>query len=479
MNILLLLTLCRVSDAWSIEHLTAVLGETVTISCNYPEMFKSKPKCLAKRFDDSHTIVVSTTESPKGRFSISDDRMSNTMSVNIINVTQEDSGDYSCKVMKGNTLKWIYLEIIARPSSTLKPTTYRHTSPLGTAFTSKGQFTRSSSTLEPTTYRNTSVVQTAFTFDEQFSFAIITACFFIALILLGGLFMTKYRQRQHKTHAAITCCVDSACSGQKTTGGDDENDPPISRQLSLKDTGSYKCGEVDAWDVKIDLKVKTHQCCMEPKMMNTSLGKTVNINFNYPPEYEGKTKIFFKLFRQPSSGGKPVVEVARTHCQRGRFSISDDRESKDLSVRISDVREDDGGVYFCGVWNRGESLSYYSLFKEINLQVTVETTTEDPKRKVRSVSSGPVIITVCVCVTVLLIAGSALIYKLVHNKAQGSVSSSSHAGTNRTLLVALSLRTLLMDRQKQWGEGGMDKYAGRDGEREELSTQYQCLWMDP
>ncbi|XP_017539570.1 uncharacterized protein LOC108412160 [Pygocentrus nattereri] len=226
MNILLLLTLCRVSDAWSIEHLTAVLGETVTISCNYPEKFKSKPKCLAKRFDDSHTIVVSTTEAPKGRFSISDDRRSNTISVNIINVTQEDSGDYSCKVMKGNTLRWIYLEIIARPSSTLKPTTYRHTSPLGTTFTSKGQFTRSSSTLEPTTYRNTSVGQTAFTFDEQFSFAIITACFFIALILLGGLFMMKYRQRQHKTHAAITRCVDSACRGQKTTGGDDENDPP-------------------------------------------------------------------------------------------------------------------------------------------------------------------------------------------------------------------------------------------------------------
>ncbi|KAL7845215.1 hypothetical protein AOLI_G00234070 [Acnodon oligacanthus] len=207
----------------------------------------------------------------------------------------------------------------------------------------------------------------------------------------------------------------------------------ISRQLSSQDTGSYKCGEADVWDVKIDLKVKRNQCCMEPKRMNTSLGKTANINFNYPPEYEGKTKIFFKLFSQPSSGGKPVVEVVRTNLPRGRFSISDDRESKDLSVRISNVREDDGGVYYCGVWNRGESLSYYSLFKEINLQVTVEkTTTEDPKRKDQSVSSDLVVITVCVCVTVLLIGGSALIYKVVHNKTQGSVSSISHARTNRT-----------------------------------------------
>ncbi|KAL6482321.1 hypothetical protein MHYP_G00104010 [Metynnis hypsauchen] len=169
MKILLIFTLCRISDAWGIEHRTAVLGETVTISCNYPEKFKSKPKCFTKRFDNSHTTVVSTTESPKGRFSISDDRRSNTVTVNITDVTQEDSGDYSCKVMKGNTFRWIYLEIIGSP---------------------------------------------------------ITVCFFIALILLGGLSMTKYRWRQHKINAEITRCVDSACSAQKTTGGDDENDPP-------------------------------------------------------------------------------------------------------------------------------------------------------------------------------------------------------------------------------------------------------------
>ncbi|KAL7845216.1 hypothetical protein AOLI_G00234080 [Acnodon oligacanthus] len=173
MKILLIVTLCQVSDAWGIEHLTAVLGETVTISCNYPKKFNSKPKCLAKRSDDSHTTVVSTTESPKGRFSISDDRRSNTVSVNITDVTQEDSGHYSCKVMKGNdysTLRRIYLEIIDSP--------------------------------------------------------IIIVCFFIALMLLGVLSMMKYRQRQHKTNAVITRSVDSACSGQRTTGGNDENDAP-------------------------------------------------------------------------------------------------------------------------------------------------------------------------------------------------------------------------------------------------------------
>ncbi|KAL7851972.1 hypothetical protein SRHO_G00177570 [Serrasalmus rhombeus] len=41
--------------------------------------------------------------------------------------------------------------------------------------------------------------------------------------------------------------------------------------------------------------------------------------------------------------------IGTTETQKDRFSISDDRRSKVLRVRISDVREADGGVYFCRV----------------------------------------------------------------------------------------------------------------------------------
>ena len=58
--------------------------------------------------------------------------------------------------------------------------------------------------------------------------------------------------------------------------------------------------------------------------------------------------------------------------KKDRYSIFDDRRSKFFSVNISGVREDDGGVYLCGVWRKDKSVSYYYYFKEIQLQVTGE-----------------------------------------------------------------------------------------------------------
>ncbi|KAL6482381.1 hypothetical protein MHYP_G00104610 [Metynnis hypsauchen] len=67
-----------------------------------------------------------------------------------------------------------------------------------------------------------------------------------------------------------------------------------------------------------------------------------------------------------------MIRISET--QKDRFSISDDIRSKVLTVRISDVREDDGGVYYCGVGRGGgESVSYHSLYSEIQLQVTAST----------------------------------------------------------------------------------------------------------
>ena len=40
-------------------------------------------------------------------------------------------------------------------------------------------------------------------------------------------------------------------------------------------------------------------------------------------------------------------------------------------MSISDVREDDGGVYYCGAGNGDEN--YKTFFTEIQLQVTGET----------------------------------------------------------------------------------------------------------
>ncbi|KAL7845192.1 hypothetical protein AOLI_G00233840 [Acnodon oligacanthus] len=141
----------------------------------------------------------------------------------------------------------------------------------------------------------------------------------------------------------------------------------IYRNLSLQDAGSYQCGETGVWNHTVNLEVNENPCCSGPNTVSGYLGETVTISCSYPEEFERNTKFLFK------QAGFTFTEVIRsTETQRGRFSISEDRSSAVLSVRIRDVREDDGGVYYCGVGFEGGSVGYFSLYTETQLQVTGE-----------------------------------------------------------------------------------------------------------
>ncbi|KAL7851988.1 hypothetical protein SRHO_G00177730 [Serrasalmus rhombeus] len=196
----------------------------------------------------------------------------------------------------------------------------------------------------------------------------------------------------------------------------------IYRNLSLQDAGSYRCGEAGVWSHDVNLEVKTDPCCLRPNTVSGYLGETVTINCSYPEEFKSNYQYLFK------QDGEGFTEVNRSsETQRGRFSISDNRSSAVLRVRISDVREDDGGVYYCGVWIRGESVSYYSLYTETQLQGTAS-------------GSPVVIITVCVCVALLLIGGSALIYKLRRDKQEGNYHLTNTPSSGHSILrVMISL----------------------------------------
>ncbi|KAL7851979.1 hypothetical protein SRHO_G00177640 [Serrasalmus rhombeus] len=147
----------------------------------------------------------------------------------------------------------------------------------------------------------------------------------------------------------------------------------IYRNLSLQDAGSYQFGEAGVWNQDVNLKVNENLCCSSPNTVSGYLGETVTISCSYPEEYERNTKF---LFKQDGRDFTPVMDTTVT--QRGRFSISEDRSSAVLRMTISDVREDDGGVYYCGVGFGGISVGYYSFYKETQLQVTVTDTDCSP-----------------------------------------------------------------------------------------------------
>ncbi|KAM9445358.1 uncharacterized protein Hap1MRO34_024221 [Clarias gariepinus] len=131
--------------------------------------------------------------------------------------------------------------------------------------------------------------------------------------------------------------------------------------------------------------------------MNVYLGQNITINCNYPEEYGRNTKYLDSV--DDDSIIKEILDT-NTKFQNDRFSISDDRSAKVLSVNISDVREDDEVFYLFGAWNGGGSVEYYTFFIEMWLHPTVA-------------------ISVCVCAALLLIGGFVLMsYKLMHKKTQ-------------------------------------------------------------
>ncbi|XP_036412927.1 polymeric immunoglobulin receptor-like [Colossoma macropomum] len=141
----------------------------------------------------------------------------------------------------------------------------------------------------------------------------------------------------------------------------------IYRNLSLQDSGSYQCGETGVWNRTVNLKVKRDPCCLGSKTVSGYLGETVTISCSYPEEFEENVKFFSKWT------GEYFTEVIYiTETQRGRFSILDHRRSKILSMSISDVREDDGGVYFCGAGKEMDAIRHKSFFTEIQLQLSGE-----------------------------------------------------------------------------------------------------------
>ncbi|KAK2818315.1 hypothetical protein Q7C36_022248 [Tachysurus vachellii] len=205
--------------------------------------------------------------------------------------------------------------------------------------------------------------------------------------------------------------------------------------LSLQDTGMYRFGDLN-WNYDINLKVNSDPCCSGTKAVTGQLGQTLMISCFYPVEFETNPKSFYRL------DGFNEAELIRTsgteQHQDDRFSISDDRKNKVFSVNITDLRKDDGGLYSCAFTEDMRSFSYQSFFTVFQLQATVtKDTTENLDGKLdTSESAGStfiiiIIITVCIFVTLLLMGGFILVYKLRH-RTQDSVPISQRTETNNT-----------------------------------------------
>ncbi|KAL6482319.1 hypothetical protein MHYP_G00103990 [Metynnis hypsauchen] len=187
------------------------------------------------------------------------------------------------------------------------------------------------------------------------------------------------------------------------------------RELSPQDSAVYRFGVGNEKHKDVELTVQSDSCCGGIKRIKAHLGETATFRCSYPDELKTNSKRLTNLNNQNTVNTIIYTGKEAEKEQKDRFSIFDDGRSKVFSVNISDVREDDGGVYLCGVWRKDTSVGYISYFREIQLQVT----------------GSSVIITVCVCVALLLIGAALLVYKLRNHMTQDSASTGQRTERNR------------------------------------------------
>ncbi|TSP79483.1 Hormonally up-regulated neu tumor-associated kinase [Bagarius yarrelli] len=196
------------------------------------------------------------------------------------------------------------------------------------------------------------------------------------------------------------------------------------RKLKPQDAGTYTFGLGNKSNYTVNLQVYNNASCGVPKIMFAYPGQNISIICNYPEVYKNNYKYVITV--NYDSGITDVVNT-NTRIQNERFSISDDKNARVVSVNISDVREADEVFYLFGVWYEGEKLRYYSHYGEILLHVT---------------GSFVIIITVCVCVVLLLIGWFALmmIYKLRRKRTQGKFCTWAHTHTYLIKIKTISLK---------------------------------------
>ncbi|XP_047662778.1 uncharacterized protein LOC113658275 isoform X3 [Tachysurus fulvidraco] len=180
------------------------------------------------------------------------------------------------------------------------------------------------------------------------------------------------------------------------------------RRLEPQDAGTYTIGGMNGTKIDVSLTVNYDSCCDGPKTVKVFSGQNISITSNYPVVYNLHYKYIMKL--ENGSVSNAVLDTY-SETQKNRFTISDDRSAKVLGMNISNVTEADDGVYFCGFFNRENSIQYYSFFREIHLHVR--------ESSVKTTTTTTIIIIIIISVCVLLIGGFTLlvIYKLTHERA--------------------------------------------------------------
>ncbi|XP_068077028.2 polymeric immunoglobulin receptor-like [Danio rerio] len=148
----------------------------------------------------------------------------------------------------------------------------------------------------------------------------------------------------------------------------DENLMIFIRDLNTDDAGRYAVDVDQETRIYMILNLEEDSCCDVSKRVTVNSGETAVFSCEYSHNQIHHAKVIFKEERDSV---KSVIHTTARIREEGRVHMSDDGQRNVLSVSITAVTADDGGVYLCGVWVRENSYNYSTLHT-IHLHVITE-----------------------------------------------------------------------------------------------------------
>ncbi|MCJ8729845.1 hypothetical protein PDJAM_G00111030 [Pangasius djambal] len=359
MKILLIFTLCLISDGRSSKEVTGYSGGGVHIKCKYDKKYTEKEKYFCKDSWLVCSVQIKTGNKNKwvnsGRFSLFDDTKSAEIRVMIRELTIEDTGKYRFGIDIGwerDIYTPLELEVKEGPMISREVTAYA-----GGGINIKYRY------------------EDEYKYKPKFFCKIGTHewCFNRITTKLNSQMAWDGRFSIHDYRRAGFFSV-------------------FIRELITEDTGIYACAVVVSDEIEIYTVVRLN--VREDLFYGKSIMKTVhvrgdlNVNCKYPESQRSDPKFLCRRLQESACSYNTTVKESRKYVNMGKLSLYDDRVKQIFTASIRNVTEQDSGEYWCGAEAGVESKVY---FTQINLTVTdprVSVSTSKPTQPSSSSSSS-------------------------------------------------------------------------------------------